>query len=131
MNTILPPQLISSRRPGRPVSAIPGETRSPHYDCQQKGDTIDLTVFLPGVEAAGVEIVVRGPDLVVIGRKSHVVRVNFAAAHLEHAQLDYELRLRLGRERGPGLVAREGRELVGLDVLAAHVGDHDLVRGQV
>jgi HSP20 family molecular chaperone IbpA len=98
MNTILPPQLISSRRPGRPVSAIVGETRSPHYDCQQKGEIIDLTVFLPGVEASGVEIVVRGPDLVVIGRKSHVVRVNFAAAHLEHAQLDYELRLRLGRD---------------------------------
>lgn len=98
MNTILPPQLTNSRRPGRPVSAIVGETRSPHYDCQQKGDTIDLTVFLPGVDAAGVEIVVRGPDLVVIGRKTHTVRVNFAAAHLEHAQLDYELRLRLGRD---------------------------------
>ncbi len=97
MNTILPPQLISSRRPGRLVSAT-GETRSPHYDCQQLGDAIDLTVFLPGVDAAGVEIMVRGPDLVVIGRKRHVVRVNFAAAHLEHAQLDYELRLRLGRE---------------------------------
>ena len=97
MNTSLPPQLISSRRPGRPVSAI-GETRSPHYDCQQHADALDLTVFLPGVDAAGVEIVVRGPDLVVIGRKSHVVRVNFAAAHLEHAQLDYELRLRLGRD---------------------------------
>jgi HSP20 family protein len=97
MNTILPPQLIGSRRPGRLVSAL-GETRSPHYDCQQKGDAIDLTVFLPGVDASGVEIVVRGPDLVVIGRKSHVVRVNFAAAHLEHAQLDYELRLRLGRD---------------------------------
>lgn len=97
MNTILPPQLTSSRRPGRSVSAI-GETRSPHYDCQQNGDAIDLTVFLPGVDASGVEIVVRGPDLVVIGRKSHVVRVNFAAAHLEHAQLDYELRLRLGRD---------------------------------
>ncbi|TAG30491.1 MAG: Hsp20/alpha crystallin family protein [Verrucomicrobia bacterium] len=97
MNTILPPQLISSRRPGRPFSAN-CETRSPHYDCQQHGDAIDLTVFLPGVDAAGVEIVVRGPDLVVIGRKSHVVRINFAAAHLEHAQLDYELRLRLGRD---------------------------------
>ena len=45
-----------------------------------------------------MEIVVRGPDLVVIGRKSHIVRVNFAAAHLEHAQRDYELRLRLGRD---------------------------------
>lgn len=98
MNTILPPQLTSSRRPGRPVSALAGETRSPHYDCRQDGDHIDLTVFLPGVDAAGVEIVVHGPDLVVIGRKTHTVRVNFAAAHLEHAQLDYELRLRLGRD---------------------------------
>lgn len=97
MNTILPPTLASNRRSGRAAPAL-GETRSPHYDCQQHGDAIDLTVFLPGVEAAGVEIVVRGPDLVVIGRKSHVVRVNFAAAHLEHAQRDYELRLRLGRE---------------------------------
>ncbi len=97
MNTILPPTLTSNRRPGRAVPAL-GETRSPHYDCQHHGDTIDLTVFLPGVDAAGVEIVVRGPDLVVIGRKTHLVRVNFAAAHLEHAQRDYELRLRLGRE---------------------------------
>ena len=97
MNTILPPTLTSNRRPGRASPAL-GETRSPHYDCLQHGDAIDLTVFLPGVEAAGVEIVVRGPDLVVIGRKSHIVRVNFAAAHLEHAQRDYELRLRLGRD---------------------------------
>lgn len=98
MNTILPPTLTGNRRPGRAAPATAGETRSPHYDCQQRGDAIDLTVFLPGVDAAGVEIVVRGPDLVVIGRKTHVVRVNFAAAHLEHAQRDYELRLRLGRD---------------------------------
>jgi HSP20 family molecular chaperone IbpA len=98
MNTILPPQLNRSRRPGRAVSPLAGETRSPHYDCQQHAERIEVTVFLPGVDASGVEIVVRGPDLVVIGRKSHVVRVNFAAAHLEHSQLDYELRLRLGRD---------------------------------
>lgn len=107
MNTILPPQLTSSRRPGRPVSPLVGETRSPHYDCRQDGDHIDLTVFLPGVDAAGVEIVVRGPDLVVIGRKTHTVRVNFAAAHLEHAQLDYELRLRLGRDLAYDALAAE------------------------
>ena len=98
MNTILPPTLVSNRRPARASLTPLGETRSPHYDCQQLEDAIDLTVFLPEVDAAGVEIVVRGPDLVVIGRKTHLVRVNFAAAHLEHAQRDYELRLRLGRE---------------------------------
>ena len=30
-----------------------------------------LTVYVPGVEAAGVEIEVRGPDLVVTARKAH------------------------------------------------------------
>ncbi|MCX6937597.1 MAG: Hsp20 family protein [Verrucomicrobia bacterium] len=98
MNTILPPTLSTSRRPGRSDSAVNGETRSPHYDCQPHGDRVKLTVFLPGVDAAGVEIVVRGPDLVVVGRKTHNVRVNFAAANLESFQLDYELRLRLGRD---------------------------------
>jgi Molecular chaperone (small heat shock protein) len=106
MNTILPPTLTNNRRQGRVVSAL-GETRSPHYDCKHQGDAIELTVFLPGVDAAGVEIVIRGPDLVVIGRKSHVVRVNFAAAHLEHAQRDYELRLRLGRDLDYGSLTAE------------------------
>lgn len=98
MNTILPPQLLGNRRSARAIPAPEGETRKPHYDCQQHGEHLEINVFLPGVEAAGVEIVVRGPDLIVVGRKQHVVRVNFAAAHLESAQLDYELRLRLGRD---------------------------------
>jgi len=117
MNTILPPQLNSGRRPGRAVPASTGETRSPYYDCQQDAERIAVTVFLPGVDAAGVEIVVRGPDLVVIGRKSHPVRINFAAAHLEHAQLDYELRLRLGRELDYGaLTAELGEGILRLDI---------------
>jgi HSP20 family molecular chaperone IbpA len=107
MNTILPPMLTEHRRPGRAAPALNGEPRSPHYECLQHRDTIELTVFLPGVEAAGVEIVVRGPDLVVIGRKSHFVRVNFSAAHLEHAQRDYELRLRLGRDLDYGSLTAE------------------------
>jgi HSP20 family molecular chaperone IbpA len=98
MNTILPPQLLGNRRSARVESALVGETRKPHYDCQQLADTLAISVFLPGVDAAGVEIIVRGPDLIVVGRKHHIVRVNFAAAHLEAAQLDYELRLRLGRD---------------------------------
>ena len=110
MNTILPPSLTTNSRSGRAVPVIAGETRSPHYDCQQNGDTIDLTVFLPGVEAAGVDIVVRGPDLIVIGRKAHLVRVNFSAAHLEHVQRDYELRLRLGRELDYGTLSAELNE---------------------
>jgi len=43
-----------------------------------------------------VEIATRGPDLTVTARKTHVVRVNWQALHLERAQRDYQLRLRLG-----------------------------------
>jgi HSP20 family molecular chaperone IbpA len=70
--------------------------RNPHYDCSQQADALKLVVYVPGVEAAGVEITLRGPDLVVTARKSHFVRVNWSALHLETAQRDYQLSLRVG-----------------------------------
>ena len=70
--------------------------REPAYDCQEHGDVMKLTVYVPGVAASGVEIEGRGADLTVTARKPHVVRVNFSALHLEGAQRDYRLRLRLG-----------------------------------
>ena len=42
------------------------------------------------------EIEGRGADLTVTARKARFVRVNFEALHLEGAQRDYRLRLRLG-----------------------------------
>jgi HSP20 family protein len=100
MNTLFPPTLLDHRRTPLAVdfSAASPDTRRPHYECIAEGESLLLTLYLPDVEAAGVEIVVRGPDLIVIGRKRHFVRVNFAAANLEAAQLDYELRLRLGHD---------------------------------
>lgn len=53
-------------------------------------------VYIPGVAASGVQIDQQGPDLVVTARKSHLVRVNWRALHLEGVQRDYRLRLRLG-----------------------------------
>jgi HSP20 family molecular chaperone IbpA len=44
-----------------------------------------------------VEITTQGTDLTVTARKSHFVRVNWQALHLENAQRDYRLKLRLGR----------------------------------
>jgi HSP20 family protein len=70
--------------------------REPAYDCQELGDVMTVTVYVPGVAASAVEIEGRGADLTVTARKPHVVRVNFAALHLEGAQRDYRLRLRLG-----------------------------------
>ncbi len=51
---------------------------------------------MPGVSAAGVSIEARSPDLTVTARKTRFVRVNWQALHLEGAQRDYRLRLRLG-----------------------------------
>ena len=48
------------------------------------------------MDAAGVEITTRGPDLTVTARKTHFVRVNWQSLHLEGSQRDYQLRLRLG-----------------------------------
>jgi len=75
---------------------VPVDFRAPNYDCREQADALQLVVYVPGVTAAGVEIATRGPDLTVTARKAHVVRVNWQALHLERAQRDYQLRLRLG-----------------------------------
>lgn len=92
MHSIIHPIKPSTRR----RNAITEEFRDPHYDCMQNGDIVTLTVYVPGVDASGIEITRRGPDLTITARKSHFVRVNWRALHLENAQLDYRLKLRLG-----------------------------------
>jgi HSP20 family protein len=74
----------------------PDVFRKPNYDCQEKPDALRLIVYVPGVDANGVDIEARGPDLIITARKSHFVRVNWQSLHLENAQRDYLLRLRLG-----------------------------------
>jgi HSP20 family protein len=70
--------------------------RRPHFDCHEQTDALQLTVYVPGVDSMAIDIQVRGPDLTVTAPKSHLVRTNWRAAHLETAQRDYQLRLRLG-----------------------------------
>jgi HSP20 family protein len=94
MHTIIT-SLPSSRRKLGPAST-PVEFRQPNYDCREHADAMKLVVYVPGVGASGVEIEARGADLTVTARKQHFVRVNFTAFHLEGAQRDYQLRLRLG-----------------------------------
>jgi HSP20 family molecular chaperone IbpA len=90
--------IINSRRSARrPRLAQAVETfRQPSYDCRDNADTMTLSVYVPGVDAAGVDIETLGPDLMITARKSHFVRVNWQSLHLESAQRDYQLRLRLG-----------------------------------
>ncbi len=92
MHTIIPP-LKTDIRSSR---AVASDFRKPHYDCTEQHGVIHVSVYMPEVDAVGVELVVRGADLIVRGRKRHLVRVNWRALHLEGAQHDYELRLRLG-----------------------------------
>ena len=70
--------------------------RSPHYDCLDLAAALKLVIYVPGVDAGGVEITTRGPDLFVTARKTHHVRANWQALHLESVQRDYQLKLRLG-----------------------------------
>lgn len=93
MPTLIHPALA---RPTEP--AVAASFRPPHYDCQDLPDALKLTVYVPGVDGHGVEISSRGPDLVITARKARHVRVNWQALHLESAQLDYQLRLRLGTD---------------------------------
>ena len=97
MNTIIHP--LTPPSPGTRIpnaTAKPVAARKPHYDCREQGDAIKVVVYVPGVDASGVEITTRGPDLTVTARKTHFVRVNWQSLHLEGAQRDYQLRLRLG-----------------------------------
>lgn len=92
MNTIIPSlSTIDSLTPeSRPAS------RQPHFECMDLPQGLKLVVLMPGVDAHGIEIVTRGPDLIVTARKAQVVRVNWQALHLEGVQRDYHLKLRLG-----------------------------------
>ena len=92
MHTIIP--ALSRSAPD--ASTVAADSRQPLYEISELGQQLKLDVFIPGVDPSQVEIATRGPDLTIVARKPHPVRVNFSALHLETAQRDYELRLRLG-----------------------------------
>jgi HSP20 family protein len=96
MHTIV--HTTSSETPRTPgESASVADFRKPHYDCRGRQGAMQLVVYIPGVDAAGVMIEARGPDLTITARKTRFVRVNWQALNLEGAQHDYRLKLRLGK----------------------------------
>jgi HSP20 family protein len=96
MNSTITHTLPTSRRLKAAAHVSVDMFREPAYDCQEQADAMKLIVYVPGVSASGVEIEGRGADLTIIAKKARFVRVNFTALHLEAAQRDYRLRLRLG-----------------------------------
>lgn len=95
MHTIIHPLNTSTRSKAK-APAVSAAFRQPNYDCQEHPEAMKLVVYVPGADAAGVEIEAVGSDLTVTAKKSHLVRVNWQALHLETVQRDYQLRLRLG-----------------------------------
>jgi HSP20 family protein len=79
-----------------PAAKPKPDFRSPHYECMDLPQALKLAVYVPGVDANGVELTTHGTDLLVHARKAQHVRVNWEALHLETAQRDYQLKLRLG-----------------------------------
>lgn len=96
MNSTIIHTLPTNRRSKAAAPASVEAFRQPVYDCQEQAGAMKLVVYVPGVAASGVEIEGRGADLTVTAKKARFVRVNFGALHLESAQRDYRLRLRLG-----------------------------------
>jgi len=70
--------------------------RSPHYECIDMARSLKLVIYVPGVDESGIEIITQGPDVFVTARKTHLLRANWQALHLERVQRDYQLKLRLG-----------------------------------
>ncbi len=127
MHTII--HTTRSDRASRVAASSPFQAsfRKPNYDCREQPDAVKLVVYVPGVEAAGVEIEAHGPDLVVTARKTHFVRVNWQALHLETAQRDYQLRLRLGHGLDYPALHAEIRQGVLTIVLPKHVTAEELI----
>lgn len=87
------PSRLRRTRVSQPAAV---DHRKPHYEISEHADHLDLVVYVPGVDSAGVDLSFDGPDLLLTARKAHFVRVNWSALHLESAQRDYALTLRLG-----------------------------------
>ena len=92
MHTII--RSTPATRPN-PALASTDAFRRPNYDCREHANALKLVIYVPGVDPAAIEVEARGPDLIVTAQKRRVVRANWRALHLEGAQRDYQLRLRL------------------------------------
>jgi len=90
---------VTRRHPSSDESVVQptmDKFRVPHFDSESLPHALQLKIYVPGVTARGIEIALRGTDLFVTARKSQVVRANWKSLHLEAAQHDYGLQLRLG-----------------------------------
>lgn len=88
-------------------SSVPSDSapfRKPRYETHERSRSIDLDVFVPGVEPENVDLVVEDHDLVVTARKPLKPCRNWQPANFGRAQSDYQLRVHLGAMVNPGAI---------------------------
>lgn len=89
INRIIP--IFASVRPS------PTPYRKPRFETRERSRTVDLDVFVPGVAAEDVDLMLENQELIVTARKKATpVRQNWQAANFEAVQSDYQLRVHLG-----------------------------------
>ena len=91
-------QIIRSPKARQPSPAFARKAafRQPHYDCQERTDALEFSSMCPAWTRLASTSKCAEPDLIVTAPKSHLVRANWRALHLEPVQRDYRLCLRLG-----------------------------------
>lgn len=63
----------------------------------ERNGRVEATVYLPGIEARGVELLLAKGELVLTARKPMPVRTNWIALSLERRSHNYRLRFRTKR----------------------------------
>ncbi|MEJ1973360.1 MAG: hypothetical protein WDM96_13130 [Lacunisphaera sp.] len=54
--------------------------RSPHYECMDLPQALKLAVYVPGVEASGVDVTTQDTDLLITAHKTHLPARELAGA---------------------------------------------------
>jgi HSP20 family protein len=128
MHTIINPSVSSTRKRSAARASVEA-FRQPRYECDEQPDAMKVVVYLPGIDATGVDIEGHGADLTVTARKPHFVRVNWQSLHLESAQRDYRLKLRLGHNFDfPAMEAEMSHGVLTVRLPKRNFGTNDLRR---
>lgn len=93
MHTIIRPIQIATTLPSESTDAF----RTPHCDMAGKKRSIEATVYLPGVEARGVELLLAEGELILTARRLLPVRANWISLSLERCSHNYRLRIKTER----------------------------------
>lgn len=88
MHTILPIQITKSQ-PTEHNEVF----RTPHCDVAGAATRVEATVYLPGVDARGVELLLARQELVLTARRILPVRPNWNSLGLERCSHNYRLRI--------------------------------------